>query len=464
MAKPKIKKKEIVIPQLNPKQMEFFKAKTRYIAYGGARGGGKSFAMRNLFVVLALQYPELKLLLLRRTFPELRENHIMPLQAMLDGIARYNNDEKAFTFPNRSRLKLGYCDNDSDVLQYQGQEYEVIGFEESTLFTEFQMQQILLCNRSTRTDFKPRAYFTCNPGGPSHQYIKRLFIDKDYNEEEDPEEYTFIQAKVYDNHAIMENNPEYVKMLKALPEEQRRAFLDGDWDVFAGQYFPEFRRTIHVIKPFELPDYWKRFRSLDYGLDMTACYWWAVDLQGKCYIYRELHQPGLNLSQAARKIVDMTPNDEDIIYTVASPDLWNRRQETGESGMEIMSRAGLTGLRKANNARVQGWRVLREYLAPYEDEQGIRSARLQIFDTCPNLIRCLPLLQHDKHDPEDAADTPHEVTHAPESIRYGVLSRPPLSSMPVIQLPIDLPPDLKADLEADPEAMRHWLSQHPEYK
>jgi phage terminase large subunit len=213
-----------------------------------------------------------------------------------------------------------------------------------------------------------------------------------------------------------------------------------------------------------LPDYWKRFRSLDYGLDMTACYWWAVDLHGKCYIYRELHQPGLTLSQAATRIVELTPEAEEISYTVASPDLWNRRQETGESGMEIMVKAGLTGLRRANNSRVQGWRVLREYLTPYSDEQGIQTARIQLFDICPNLIRCLPLLQHDQHNPEDAADTPHDITHGPESVRYGVLSRPPLSSLPMPNLPDTLTPDLRHDLERDPEAMRHWLRQNPEYR
>jgi phage terminase large subunit len=235
---------------------------------------------------------------------------------------------------------------------------------------------------------------------------------------------------VYDNKVLMESNPEYIKTLEALPEDMRRAMLDGDWDVFAGQYFPEFRRDIHVIKPFDIPGYWQRFRSLDYGLDMTACYWWAVDLAGKCYIYRELYEPNLTLSQAATAIVDNTPSDEHIKYTQASPDLWNRRQETGESGWEIMSRAGLRNLLKANHSRVQGWRNLREYLTPYTDEQEITTAKLVIFENCTNLIRCLPLLQHDERNPEDVADQPHEITHGPESIRYGIMSRPRLSKEP----------------------------------
>lgn len=414
----------------NQRQIEFFQSTARHIAYGGARGGGKSWAMRRKFIMLAMRYQGLRLLLLRRTLPELRENHVMPLLAELQGFAKYNDTEKAFAFPNGSRLVLGYCDAEKDVFRYQGQEYDVIGLEEATHFTESQMRFLTTCNRSTRTDFKPRMYYTSNPGNVGHNWFKRLFIDHDHAASEDAGDYVFIPAKVYDNKVLMESNPEYIKTLEALPEDMRRAMLDGDWDVFAGQYFPEFRRDIHVIKPFDIPGYWQRFRSLDYGLDMTACYWWAVDTQGKCYIYRELYQPGLTLSQAATAIVDNTPSDEHIKYTQASPDLWNRRQETGESGWEIMSRAGLRNLLKANHSRVQGWRNLREYLTPYTDEQEITTAKLVIFENCTNLIRCLPLLQHDERNPEDVADQPHEITHGPESIRYGIMSRPRLSKEP----------------------------------
>lgn len=349
-------------------------------------------------------------------------------------MAKYNDNEKAFIFPNGSRIKLGYCEHEKDVYQYQGQEYDVIGLEEATHFTEEQMTFLTTCNRSTRTDFKPRMYFTSNPGGVGHQWFKRLFIDREYRGKEKAEDYVFIQAKVYDNTVLMENNPEYVEVLENLPEELRRAHLDGDWDVYAGQFYREFRRDIHTIRPFDIPAWWKRFRSLDYGLDMTACYWWAVDQGGRVFAYRELYESNLSLSNAAKKIVEMTPKGEKIDYTVASPDLWNRRQETGFSGVEIMARAGLSGLIRARHDRIAGWRALREYLQPYELE-GQMTANLLISDTCPNLIRTLPLLQHDENDPEDAADKPHEVTHAPESARYAVMSRPRLSSKAALLFP-----------------------------
>ena len=150
----------------NPRQAEFFRSQARHTAYGGARGGGKSWAMRRKLVLLALHAPGLNLLLLRRTLPELRENHLVPLLAELGGVAVYNGTERVFRFPTGSRLRLGYCDKEADVYQYQGQEYDVIGLEEATHFTEEQMQFLTTCNRTVKPDFKPRMYYTCNPGGP----------------------------------------------------------------------------------------------------------------------------------------------------------------------------------------------------------------------------------------------------------------------------------------------------------
>ena len=234
---------------------------------------------------------------------------------------------------------------------------------------------------------------------------------------------------------------DYMSQYPATPEE---AFSAGE-----GRFFKEFRRDVHVVKPFKIPSWWKRFCSLDYGLDMCSCHWWAVSPEGIMYAYRELYQPNLTLSQAAKKIISVTPKDEKISYTVASPDLWNRRQETGTSGREIMNRAGLNNLRKAKHDRVAGWRALREYLLVREEKQDVvtdegintvtvLTSKLKIFDSCKNLVRCLPLLEHDKNDPEDASDTPHEVTHSPEEVRYAVMSRPPISKDDKFSFPDDM--------------------------
>ena len=209
----------------NPKQAEFFRSTARHTAYGGARGGGKSWAMRRKLVLLALNYPGLNALIMRRTLPELRENHVIPLLKELKGAAKYNAAERVFKFPNGSRLRLGYCDSASDVYQYQGQEYEVIGLEEATHFTEEQMQFLTTCNRTVRRDFSPRMYYTCNPGGIGHGWVKRLFIDRTYRRGERESDYRFIPARIYDNPALITADPEYLRQLENLPEELRRAAL-----------------------------------------------------------------------------------------------------------------------------------------------------------------------------------------------------------------------------------------------
>lgn len=418
--------REIVI-EPNEKQIAFFESKARYTAYGGARGGGKSWAMRMKLILLALNYDGIQILLLRRTLAELRENHLLPMMSLLKGIAKYSASEKEFRFNNGSRIKLGYCDSENDVLQFQGQAYEVIGLEEATHFTEFQFLALTESNRAAgnmKTRFVPRMYFTCNPGGVGHEWVKRRFIDREFRGSEKSEDYLFIKSLVFDNKYIMENSPEYVDTLMNLPDVRRRAMLYGDWDAFEGAFFPEFNPERHIIGvDTPIPDGAVRFRALDYGLDMTACLWCAADRYGNIFVYRELYESNLLLSEAARKITELTEKGENIRYTVASPDLWNRRQESGKSGFDIMAQNGLKHLIKADNSRIAGWRIVREYLKAGSSFNG--EPRVRIYSECKNLIRCLPLLRFDEHIREDAASTPHEITHAPEALRYALMSRQP---------------------------------------
>lgn len=414
---------ELVFPPPYPRQVEFFKANARYIAYGGARSGGKSWAARVKACLLCLSYPGIQVLLLRRTFAELQENHTLPLQAMLRQVAEYREKLKAFVFPNGSRLKLGYLSAERDVLQYQGQAYDVMFLEEATQFTEFQFQALTESNRASggcKKEFSPRMYLTCNPGGVGHGWVKRLFVDRDYRGSERPEDYVFIKATVYDNPYMLEHDPGYVRVLENLPEKRRRAMLNGDWDAVEGQFFGEFDRDVHVVKPFPLPTGWRRYAALDYGLDMFACYFIAVDEQGRAYVYREIYESGLIVSQAAERLAAA---GEPICQVLAPPDLWNRHSDTGRSTADIFADHGIV-LARASNDRVQGWYDLREWLRIFPDEQGQRAARLRIFENCRNLIRTLPLLQHDEDHPGDCARQPHEYTHAPDAIRYFVCGRP----------------------------------------
>ena len=415
------------------RQREFFLSRARHTAYGGARGGGKSWAMRRKFILLALRYHGLNLLLLRRTLPELRENHLIPMQRELYGFAVYNSAERVFRFPNGSRIKLGYCDTMQDVYQYQGQEYAVIGLEEATHFTEEQMRFLTTCNRTTRKDFSPRMYYTCNPGNVGHAWVKRLFIDRLYAENENPDDYLFIPARIYDNKVLLNADPNYIRQLEALPEELRRAHLDGDWDVHAGQYFREFSRDRHVIEPFEIPSWWRRFRSMDWGYNDPCCVLWhAVDGENRVYTYRELYVRETRAGEVASMVLELS-RGESISYTVASPDMWQKRGAVlsgaggfeGETLAELFTSSGLS-LTPADNSRVPGWNRVRDFLAVAPDGRP----NWLCFSDCRNLIRQLPALQFDQHNREDAADGDD---HAPEALRYALMSRPHAGKQPIIR-------------------------------
>lgn len=396
-----------------PKQKEFMLARKKYVAYGGARGGGKSWAVREKAKRLALKWAGIKILILRQTYTDLRENHIIPLRADLPvEIAPYKETEKSFAFINGSRIRCSYFATDADALQYQGQEYDVIFLEEATQFTEFAFNILKACLRGAN-DFPKRMYLTCNPDGVGFLWVKRLFVSREYLPEENPDDYMFIQALVDDNKILMEKNPEYVKQLDSLPDGMRERWRYGSWTVAEGQYFNEFRRDLHTCEPFKIPKEWRRYIAIDYGLDMLATYWIAIDNNNHCYVYKEYCQPDLPISAAAAAINNFTEADERIYAVLAPPDLWNRSQETGKSKALLFSEAGLE-LVKSNNDREAGWLAIKELLQVNEHGE----CRLHIFQNCVKLIRHLPELLRDPRRPTDTRTEPHEITHSPDALRY----------------------------------------------
>ena len=417
------------IGELYPKQKEFCLATNKYICYGGARGGGKSHVSRIKMCLLALNYSGIQILLLRRTLAELRENHVLQLQKLLKDIAIYKESTKEFLFPNGSRIKLGYCDNEKDVLQYQGQAYEVIVLEEATHFTEFQFQTLTESNRMSgnmKETFNPRMYFTCNPGGVGHLWVKRLFIDRDYTSTENPDDYKFIPSLVFENKYIMEHDPNYVKVLENLPEDRKQAMLYGNWDIFDGQFFREFKRSVHVIEPFQISEHWNRYIAMDYGLDMFAVLFIAIDTKGKAYVYNEIHKPNLIVSEARQTLKSIMRHYK-YKYIYAPPDLWNRNRDTGKSTAELFWEGGID-LTKASNNRIAGWLNVKEWLKvrKVRNEQTgelYEDSDLKIFSNCVNLIKYLPQLQHDEKEPNDVATEPHEPTHITDALRYFCVSR-----------------------------------------
>lgn len=426
----------VTIPKPQPKQEEFFKAKAKHVGFGGSRGGGKSWGVDHKQLLLALAYAGIKMLLIRRTYPEVIKNHLPKIKEITRGIATYNKTEKVLTYLNGSTLTLGYCSSDDDADQYQGQEYDVIFIDEATQLSEYQIKKITACCRGVN-DFPKRIYYTMNPGGQGHGYIKRIFIDRRYNEDEDPDDYVFIQSGLKDNEALMKADPSYLKTLQALPPKLRKAWLDGDWNIFEGQFFEDFidnpegyktRRWTNVIEPFEVPTSWTIYRSYDHGYSKPfSVGYWAVDYEGRAYRILEIYgctdTPDEGVKWEVNKIFKTLKDFENEhrwlkgknIIGVADPAIWQK--DTGESIAEVASKYGIY-FQKGDNKRLAGWMQFHYRLA--FDEEGVPMC--YVFNTCKDFIRTIPTLLYSETIPEDL-DTKME-DHQADEARYFFMSRP----------------------------------------
>lgn len=420
-------------PNSKPQQ-EFFASRCKYTAYGGARGGGKTWASSRKAIGGALRWPGIKILMIRREYDDMRNSLIEPMLAILpQEIATYNGTLNIIYFVNGSTIKFGNMPGYGAAVagKYQGQEYDWIFMEEATQFTEQEFRGLGACLRGVNKIPK-RFYLTCNPGGVGHHWVKRLFVSREFRDGENPDDYCFIKATVEDNKDLMESSPDYVQALDLLPEDIRNAHRYGDWDALAGTYFSEFRPELHTCKPFQIPDEWPRYRAFDYGLDMFACLWIAVDFSGRCYVYREYCESDLVVSDAARVMRACTPPEERVSFTIAPPDMWNRQKDSGKNMAELFMQNGI-GLLKASNSRIQGWLALKELMKLRKDGKP----GLIIFSDCKSLIEFLPALQHDTKNPSDCAKEPHEITHAPDALRYFAVMR----TMPAIKNAVITPED-----------------------
>jgi len=465
---------EIKLPTPSDKQKLFMSDTHLHIAFGGARGGGKSFALREKAVILACTYAGIKIGIFRKTYPELYANHIKPFKKLLSigtkgNPIKYNEAKKVITFPNGSEITFEYCNTESDTGRLQGQEFDVIMLDEATLFSRNQLDEIRATLRGVN-QFPKHYYYTCNPNGQSLGYIKRLFIDRNFEEGENPDDYTFIQSLLTDNKALMLSDPHYYERLNALPEKLRQAWLFGRWDVFEGMYFEEFRakpdevmceadgisvedalkehRWTHVIEPFPIPRSWKFYRSYDwgYGKPFSVC-WWAQSEDDTLYQVAEWYgctrtpNEGVKLTNkeqadGIQKLEAELPvlAGRKIVRGVADPSIWDGSHDTyGVSCAEEMDKHRIF-FDKANNERVAGWMQLRERLK--FDEHGY--AKIYFFNTCKASVRTIPLQMYDEHKPEDLDSSLED--HACDSIRYMCMDRiiPPRDIKP-IKLPISDP-------------------------
>ena len=428
----------IDIPAPNEKQRQFFRDSHKYVAYGGARGGGKSWAVRVNALLLAAKYPGICQMIIRRSYPELYANHIKPfLQLLPKGSYRYNDTKKEIRLPNGSSIIFRYCASDKDLLNFQGTECDVMYIDEATQLTEEQFRVLSACVRGAADGIPKRCCITCNPGGVGHHWVKRLFIDRQYKPEERPEVYSFIQAGVRDNKALMQAQPDYIRQLEALPPKLKEAWLEGAWDVHMGQYFEDFhdrpehyadRRYTHVIEPFEVPEGWKVYRSFDWGYNRPfSCGWWAVDFDGVVYRILEMYGCTKNPNEGVRwtpdKVFSEIARTEREhrwlrgrrISGVADPAIWDG--ETGESIAECAARHGVY-FSKGDHARIPGWMQVHYRLS--FDDKGY--PMMYVFKNCQAFIRTLPLLQYDDQRPEDLDSSGED--HIADETRYFLMSRP----------------------------------------
>ncbi len=439
------------------KQKCFIDATESEVLFGGAAGGGKSYGQVVDAFLFALRYPGSKQLILRRTFAELDKSLIRTALSLYPRkIFTFNSSSHTGRFKNGSCIDFGYCAGEADVYQYQSAEYDCIRFDELTHFTEAQYVYLISRVRGAN-GFPKQIKSSTNPGGVGHTWVKARFVDPSEPGHpflgEDGMRRIFIPSLLDDNSFLTSHDPGYKKRLEALPERERRALLYGDWNIFEGQYFSEFRRERHVVRPFEIPASWRKYRTLDYGLDRLAVLWIAVAPNGRAYVYREYCESSLPISAAARAITERTPVGEDIYATLAPPDLWSRSQETGKSKASIFSEFGVN-FTKTSNDRECGWLAVKELLCERDGEP-----MLAIFSTCTELISCLPALAIDKLRPTDCATEPHEITHAPDALRGFAIfhTRPAESKSPVVRRVWTR--DMWEDYRTADEAGKKYLKQ-----
>ena len=426
-----INQQDVIFKPNSGPQTQFLAASEREVFYGGARGGGKSYAM----LVDPLRYcskANHRALLVRRTMPELRDliqkSQLLYSKAFPN--AKWREQEKEWRFPSGAKIEFGYAENMTDVLRYQGQSYTWIGIDELPQYPSPDIYNFLRSSlRSVDKDIPVYLRATGNPGNVGSQWVREMFVDPAepntaFNvgiDTPNGKKYItrrFIPAKLQDNPYLMQTDDYYI-MLASLPEAQRKQFLDGDWDAYENSAFPEFDKRLHVVEPFEVPSGWYKFRAADWGYSSPACVlWFAIDYNNNIWIYRELYTKKVTADHFARQVINLE-HGEHVHYGVLDASTWAKRGDVGPSIAETMIQQGCRWRPsdRSPKSRINGKLEIHKRLKVIDDEPGIR-----IFANCRNLIRTLGTLPTDDRNPEDV-DTNAE-DHAYDALRYGCMSRP----------------------------------------
>ncbi len=433
--------RKVLYPIHEGPQTLFMTTDAEEVLYGGAAGGGKSYGLRAWAVTYSMVYPGAKGVLFRQSFRQLEETHLHAIQQEVpESVAEYKSSSHDLIFPNGSIIMFRFCEADDDVRSYDTAEFDYMLFDELSHFTSFQYTYLTSRCRSVKPWWPgPRIRSGATPLGRGHAWVKARFVDarKDDNIKVQPQEKwkapiseggmtrQFIPARVTDNPTLFKADPKYIERLRALSYEEYKAKALGDWSVFTGQFFTRWRDNIHVIEPFDIPPDWDHFICGDYGFNVPhATLWFARPPNtNTAFIYKEQYGANVDLKEqvyrAWQSTEDMGIQPKAVIL---DPAMFARVNVKGER-VEAMSadwKVRFNNVRKGNNERVPGWRLMREMIDWQERPGGgvLVPPRVFFFRTCSNAVRTIPNLIVDDHHPEDV-DTDGE-DHAADALRYGL--------------------------------------------
>ena len=424
--------RELLVPA-NAVFAPVHRSRCRYVVLRGSAGSGKSADTAQSYILRLLAEPGRNLLCVRKIDDANRSSTFSELVSAITriGVSRYFDT-------THSPLSITCRKNGNTVLfrglldERQREKLKSITFPHGKLTdiwieeaTELEEADLDMLDDRLRGELPEGLFYqiklTFNPVSINH-WLKRRFFDT-----RDPSVFTH-QSTYLDNRFLDPDFHARMERRRVQDPDGYRVYGLGEWGLSGGQYFSEWRDALHVVEPFPIPDGWRRYVSFDYGLDMLAAYLIAVDPAGRAYAVRELYRSYLIISDAAHALRERLL-DGGVYQIFAPPDLWNRRQDTGLSAAELFAQYGVP-LTRADNDRVSGWLNLREWLKPVRDEFGRETPSLRIFSNCENLIRTLPALRRDAKNPSDVSDTPHELTHAPDALRYFLAGRPCPAALP----------------------------------